>query len=49
VAAETTEDIVDELVIIKRLPRSGKLGGHALHLGKVHVSGEVVLARVVDG
>jgi hypothetical protein len=43
------EDVVDELVIIKRLPRSGKLGGDALYLGKVFVRGEVILARVVEG
>jgi hypothetical protein len=48
VAAETLQGIVEEFIIIERFPRSSEFSSDALHLGKVLVGGEIILASGVE-
>jgi hypothetical protein len=48
VLAEIMKNIVDEFIVIHRLAGTSELRGDALHLGEVLVSGEVVLACVIE-
>jgi hypothetical protein len=48
VAAEALQDIVEEFIIIERFPRSSEFSSDALHLGKILVGGEIVLACGVE-
>jgi hypothetical protein len=48
VAAKTFQDIVKNFIIIERFSRSSEFSGDALHLGKVLVSGEIILACIVE-
>jgi hypothetical protein len=48
VAAKTFQDIVKNFIIIERFPRSSEFSSDALHLGKILVSGEIILACIVE-
>jgi hypothetical protein len=49
VLAEAMKNIVDKFIVAHRLAGTSELRSDALHLGEVLVSGEVVLACVVEG
>jgi hypothetical protein len=49
VLAEAMKNIVDKFIIVHKLASTSELRSDALHLGEVLVSGEVVLACVVEG
>jgi hypothetical protein len=49
VLAEAMKNIVDKFIVVHRLAGTSELRSDALHLGEVLVSGEVVLACVVEG
>jgi hypothetical protein len=48
VAAESLQDKVEKLIIIKGFSRSSKFSSDTLHLGEIFVGGEVVLACTVE-
>jgi hypothetical protein len=48
VLAEAMKNIVDEFIVIHRLAGTSELRSDALHLGEVLVSGEIILACVIE-
>jgi hypothetical protein len=48
VAAKAFQDIVKNFIIIERFPHNSEFSSDALHLGKILVSREIILACIVE-